>query len=184
MPWCPKCYIEYDGEGADSCADCLVPLVDELPAMPEEEPQQNLLQKPPLRDLGEPVLLITIDGHLEADMLLGLLTEHHIPAFKKSHDAKAYFSTATGTNSLGVDIYVPQQLLNKAMAITDTIFPPESAVELETSLEDLTNDLIEDFTEDLDEDTQEEEKDSSYPMWRWLLLGVLLIVLISMLRQL
>lgn len=31
MPWCPKCKCEYR-EGITECADCKVPLVDELPA--------------------------------------------------------------------------------------------------------------------------------------------------------
>ena len=38
MAWCPKCRNEYR-EGIEECADCHVPLVEELP--PEEEDSGN-----------------------------------------------------------------------------------------------------------------------------------------------
>ena len=123
MPWCPKCLTEYDEPFATECADCRIPLVEENPAQPE--------QKAPRHDLGEPVLLVTIDGHLEAEMLLSLLNEQQIPAFKKSRDAGAYFPIATGTNSLGVEIFVPQQLLEQAQEVAETVFPPEGWEEVQ-----------------------------------------------------
>ena len=38
MPWCPKCKCEYK-EGITECADCKVPLVDELPV---DEPTEEV----------------------------------------------------------------------------------------------------------------------------------------------
>jgi len=118
MPWCPECHTEYDEPSVIECANCHLPLVEEPPA------------QPPPRDLGEPVLLITLDGHLEAEMLLGLLAEHQIPAFKKSRDAGAYFPIAIGTNALGVGICVPQGMLEQAQELADSLFPPEGWEEI------------------------------------------------------
>jgi hypothetical protein len=129
--------------------------VEELPDQPEQE-----LQLPPkflFHDLGEPVLLLTIDGHLEADMLLSVLAEHQIPAFKKSRDAGAYFPVTIGTNSLGVDVYVPPQLLNQAQKLAASIFPPEGVDDMSTATETLPEQ--EDYFSVNSEDTAEEALD-------------------------
>ena len=105
MPWCPKCYTEYI-EGFNICADCQVLLVN---AKPE--------QKLPPCDLGEPTLLFAGLNTLQADMLLALLAEQQIPAYKKSRGAGGYISVLMGTTSLGLEIYVPESLLEHAREI-------------------------------------------------------------------
>ncbi|MCL1816601.1 MAG: DUF2007 domain-containing protein [Clostridiales bacterium] len=58
-------------------------------------------------DLGKPVLLLTMDNEIEAEMLLEMLREQHIPALKKSPGAGAYLSIYAGFTTLSVKIYVP-----------------------------------------------------------------------------
>lgn|GEM_PF-3366434 len=110
MLWCPICLTEYDLEGVTTCANCHVPLVDELP------PQPQVKQKSPARDIMEPVLLITVDDMVEADMLLGLMNERRIPAFKKICGAG---DVIVGGNPLGLEIYVPRKLLMPAREIVE-----------------------------------------------------------------
>ena len=110
MPYCPKCHTEYI-EGFDTCADCHVLLVDDPPKALEPEP------KLPPCDLGEPTLLFAGLNTLQADMLLALLAEQQIPAYKKSRGAGGYISVLMGTTSLGVEIYVPESLLEHAREI-------------------------------------------------------------------
>lgn len=111
MPWCPKCKTEYR-PGFDTCADCHVPLVDELPAEPE-------MPKPPVIDLGEPALLTTMDNELEADMLLAMLTDQGIPAYKLFQGAWGGLSYSMAITSLCVEVYVPQRLLTQAQELAE-----------------------------------------------------------------
>ena len=134
MPWCPKCLVKYDEEWVNTCADCHVPLVDELHI------QSEMPQNFPPHDLGEPVLLIALDDAFEANMLLGLLQEQKIPAFKKGRGAGGYFDIMMGVNSFGTDIYVPQQLLTQARELAETLHPPEGARELPIMEEDALDD--------------------------------------------
>ena len=116
MPWCPKCQMEYR-EGFDICADCHISLTDENPE----------LKRSP-RDLGEPVLLITVENEIEADILLDLLAEQQIPAFKKSCSAGMF---CVGNTCLGAQVYVPQQLLEAARDVAEVL---QSAVSGEDTL--------------------------------------------------
>ena len=128
MPWCPKCHTEYV-EGFNICTDCHVSLVDDHPALPE----QDL----PSRDLGEPTLLLTVPDSLQADMLLALLAEQQIPTFKKSRGAGGYFNIYMGLTSLGVEIYVPKQLLGQAREIAELLQQPGCEEEIQIVQEDL-----------------------------------------------
>jgi hypothetical protein len=149
MPWCPKCHAEYDEPAVTICADCNVPLVDELPTRPE--PPQNLPAHD-LSDLNEPVLLLTAPDTIQADMLLTVLQERKIPAFKKSHAAAACFSTIAGTASVGEEIYVPRRLITQALELADAMYLPEGSWELPVLEEDL---IVEDTWEDIDEELDE-----------------------------
>jgi len=134
MPWCPECRTEYD-EGFDTCADCHVPLV--------EEPPKAALAL----DLGEPVLLQTMDA-IEAEILLAVLQDQQIPAYKKSCGAGDYMSIF-GTSYLSVQIYVPRQLLKEAQEIAQALQPPE--IEEEMPAKDMVlPEIAEDDGEDFD----------------------------------
>jgi len=113
MPWCRKCQMEYDDPSATECADCQAPLAQEPP------------QKLPPRDLGQAVLLLKLDDQLEAEMLLNLLAERQIPAIKKIRGAGGYLSIYMGVTSMGVEIYVPQQLREQAWELVESIRLPE-----------------------------------------------------------
>jgi hypothetical protein len=112
MPWCPKCHTEYI-EGSDTCADCHIPLVDENP-VPLKKPEQKL----PPRDLGEPVLLTTVYNTTQVNMLMALLKEEQIPAYQINRGLGGYWRVVAGGGSFsGVEIYVPEQLLEHAWEI-------------------------------------------------------------------
>ena len=58
MPWCPKCKSEYR-EGIKECADCKIPLMDELPPDSEnpyskENQMKHQAQQWVLDDIEEP----------------------------------------------------------------------------------------------------------------------------------
>lgn len=58
MPWCPKCKSEYR-EGIKECADCKIPLMDELPPDSEnpyleENQMKQQMQQWVLEDIEEP----------------------------------------------------------------------------------------------------------------------------------
>lgn len=112
MPYCPSCLTEYR-EGFDTCADCHVPLVEALPPEPEPEPLPDPV------DFGDPVLLLTADNELTADMQMALLEANHIPAYRKFLAAGGYLSIYMGVTSFGIEIYVPRTLLGQAQELID-----------------------------------------------------------------
>ena len=133
MPWCPECKTEYC-EGYSICDGCHVPLVDELPDLPEVVPEPEP-EWPPV-DLGEPVLLITLDNIVEAKMLMAFLREQQIPIQVKGNNRGGYLGTSMGANGFNTEIYVPQQLLTLAQEMLETIHPPQGLLELPVAEED------------------------------------------------
>lgn len=116
MPFCPKCQTEYR-EGFSTCADCHVPLVAELPPLPEPEPL------PDSQDFGEPTLLLTADTELEADMLVALFTDSGIPAYKQYDGASGVLKGIYGTALLGARVYVPANLIEQAQELHTAYLP-------------------------------------------------------------
>ena len=166
MPWCPKCHTEYI-EGFDTCADCQMPLVDVAPGS-----EQKLLSS----DLGEPVLLLTVPDTMQADMLLALLETEQIPAYQINRGVGGYLGIYMGMTSLGTDIYVPEQLLKKALEIAETLQQPVVEEEISATQEDL-------LTETSDEEEvpfmQDMRGIGRFLLWFWLvscIVGVLLQV--------
>lgn len=76
----------------------------------------------PPRDLGQPTLLVTVPDDVEAEMLLAMLRQNNIPAFKKSPGAGAYMNVYMASNAWGAEIYVPQQLLEAARELMEGYF--------------------------------------------------------------
>lgn len=126
MPWCPKCQTEYR-EGYSICADCQVALVDKLPKLPPV-------------DLGEPVLLITLNDVFEGNILLELLRENKIPAFQKGRGVGGYLNIIMSVNSFGTEIYVPRQMLKQAQELMEILYPTQGINELPVLDEDSLDD--------------------------------------------
>ena len=155
MPWCPECRTEYR-EGYSICADCHVPLVDELHDLPDMESE---LEWPPV-DLGEPVLLATLVDVVEANKLVNLLRENKIPSLKKGHGTGGYLEIVIGANFFGTEIYVPQQMLRQAQELNEALHPPQGVNELPILDEDSLDDYWSPYGEDSPDETYflDEEK--------------------------
>jgi hypothetical protein len=84
VKYCPNCRDEYR-EGFTECADCLVPLVDELPA--ETEATEALEEK----RIDHPDLVQVFMGpHPVADQIRAVLEGNGIAAYNKHEGSAAY----------------------------------------------------------------------------------------------
>lgn len=137
MLLCPNCNKQYD-DGFTVCALCGQKLIDYKPLVTEEEleaaadtmlgeednlPGAFVAEKVDL-DENEPQLLVTVDDRVEAERIMTLLEDLHIPCLKKS--AGQVMEIMTGESNLGYDIYVPGSMMNEAM---EAIAVPEAGEE-------------------------------------------------------
>ena len=74
MPFCPKCRAEYV-EGVDTCQDCQIPLVAELP--PKDEPDYVELVE--LQQVSDEVSGVMMKGILENGGITAVLRAAKIP---------------------------------------------------------------------------------------------------------
>jgi hypothetical protein len=81
-------------------------------ALVPEYPQENERY-----DAGQPVLLVTVTEESEAMRLEALLTSYHIPVLKKHEAAGGAVNVIMGNSSFGVELYVPELLVKKALTI-------------------------------------------------------------------
>ena len=128
-------------------------------------------------DYGKPVLLITVENEIKAEMLLAVLEEQEITAFKKIRGAGAYLSIYMGATYGGVEIYVPEQHVETAREIVDGWSP---AADLVFSDDEWINENIDAITENdkglvIEEDNTEKEKPlllrsiGRIILWLWLI---------------
>jgi hypothetical protein len=110
MPFCPECEAEYE-EGVESCTDCGLPLVAELP--PHDQPDTAE---------GEPVPLRNFSNAAEASMVRDLLEENGIRAFVSGGDFTVAPSSFLGEIVLMVD----ERDLDRATALYDAYFGQEA----------------------------------------------------------
>lgn len=66
MPYCPECRDEFQ-DWVETCPDCKVPLVKELPPLPEEEFSDDAL-----------ALVATAPNEIEAHLWKGILEDNGI----------------------------------------------------------------------------------------------------------
>jgi len=99
MPFCPECRSEYVA-GHDSCTDCKVPLVDELPTKPEYE----LVEVYAAADL------------MEAQLLVSTLTDNEIAASVVDRRDTAF---PTPTKAGRIRIAVPEGTEDQARELID-----------------------------------------------------------------
>lgn len=107
MPWCPKCRCEYQ-KGFMTCTDCDTDLVDELTQVDIDTEY----------DAG--AYLVSAANSIEAEMIEALLNSNQIPVLKKFKEAGAYLDIYMGSTNLGVDLYVPSKLREKAKEIIES----------------------------------------------------------------
>jgi hypothetical protein len=109
MPFCPECQAEYE-KGVESCTDCGVALVDELP--PDETPD--------VAD-GEPVPFRNFSNAAEANMVRDLLEENGIRAFVSGGE----FTVAPSSFSGEIVLMVDERDFDRATALYDAYFGQE-----------------------------------------------------------
>jgi hypothetical protein len=112
MPFCPQCEAEYES-GVQTCTDCGVALVDELPKV-EVEPDVAH---------GEPVPLRNFANAAEASMVANLLNENGLRAFVSGGD----FTVAPSGFSDEIVLMVDERDLDRATALYDAYFGDEAA---------------------------------------------------------
>lgn len=108
MPWCPKCKTEYR-QGFKTCSDCKSELVEELEQIMKNE----------IYDYDREIYLTSAANSVEAEMIEALLNSNGIPVLKKFREAGDYLKIYMGGTNLGVDLYVPSKLFEKAKDIID-----------------------------------------------------------------
>jgi hypothetical protein len=106
MPFCPECEAEYE-DGVETCTDCGVPLVADLPA--DETPDTAE---------GEPVALRNFSNAAEASLVRDLLEENDIRAFVSGGDFTVAPSSFLGEIVLMVD----ERDVDRATALYEAYF--------------------------------------------------------------
>lgn len=127
MPWCPNCKYEYE-TGIEKCSDCGVELVPDQPAN-DADLQDNVSH-----DADEIIHLTSVNSTLQADLIESQLRAFGIPVTKNYSNPFASNTLMMGYNNLGVDIFVPLEMYDKALEILqspaditeeDIIAPPD-----------------------------------------------------------
>ena len=100
MPFCPNCKAEYE-KGIQTCVDCEIALVDELPPEPE---------------LDEFVKIYSLPGDVYAQMVKEVLEAEDIECILKP-DMFTSGLQVHATEGTSVDIYVQEHDAEKAKEI-------------------------------------------------------------------
>ena len=145
MPFCPKCRCEYR-EGFSECADCDEMLVDNIPKteLPEENDHEMYLK--------------TVSTDIDAEMIIEMLSHEGIPVRKKYRECGDYLTVFMGKTVMGIDLFVPSKLYEKASEISNFEIPAISDDELcniadSTPYETATSTFSETATSTPSEDT-------------------------------
>ncbi len=153
--YCPKCKEEYR-DGFYICADCQIPLVDELP----QELKDEVLFKP--FDIIEWEFLITVSDSFEGNSIEAFLNSVQIPVMKKLNCGGSAVQAYLGFTKTGVDIYVPSYCLENAHELISVYI---------TTDENTTNEILDD---QFQVNSDDEYKNPSHPLI--LRVGALILV--------
>lgn len=116
MPWCPKCKSEYRS-GFFECKECGSELVEYLEA---EQPESEIARQfGAPRDLGPACFLMSVADEREATLVNSVLEGEGIPTLLKHKDLGSYLNISTGGSYFGIDIFVPESLLEKGKELID-----------------------------------------------------------------
>ncbi len=100
MPSCPKCKAEY-AENFSFCRNCNVKLVK------HQESEVFI-------DLGPATILTNVPNEHEANFIESVLIANNIPFFRQHTGAGSYLTIEMGMSNFGIDIFVPESLVEKA----------------------------------------------------------------------
>ena len=115
FPWCPVCGVEYRQE-YKTCSDCNVDLVT---GSESDIIDDNNIEKSNENSYGGESHLISLNDPTEADIIESLLLAKDIPVLKKLTHAGGFLEIYMGTTTFGVELYVPEKLLDEAREIIE-----------------------------------------------------------------
>ena len=175
MPWCPKCGAEFR-EGFTMCSSCQIPLEEKLHGDAPEAVESKR------------IVLYTVTGTLEADMLCELLRREGIAAYPREQTLGQGARLYTGASFFGTDIMIDADEAERARTVLNA-YLHQSEAPLEE--EELARQALAGVTED-EADRQAEEAKTTprekrhIRVFRWLLtvdeiVALLAIVLAGML---
>ena len=166
MPVCPNCHSEYR-DGYTVCGDCGAALVPDAPvgnpdtsANRSDRAQAGIS---PVRYSGDSFLANITDA-ASLSYLKSALSEQHIPCRVLAGGISDYLYIKHGYSYLGVNVYVPENALNQAREMLDSLHQEP---------------LSEEFPEELQAPTAEYNSSGSFRASLWiyrvcLFLGLLL----------
>lgn len=127
----------------------------------------------------QPVKLATINTQLESDMLLALLDDNNIPAYRQHQGSGGYMAIYMGYSVFGSDIYVNASDYEKARELLDLLESGDDALPVEDETEN--GDEEEDSGEDSDSgDTLTKKDDPRYRFTVFFVRILLIFILGSM----
>lgn len=116
----------------------------------------------------EVVHLITVADDIKAGMIEAELNSLGIPVLKKYKQTSGYMGTFMGSSKLGVQIYVPSAVLDKAQELLD------SKVEFQDNVENKEIDI--DILDELKDDEATYDKKRRFRGWIALLIFILPVI--------
>ncbi len=123
--WCPVCKTEYN-ENETSCPDCGALLVPELgPPVLEwgRTRRWELAETWPKNEQGEPERPAFLGRFSSVDladeMTANMLEAFGVPSFRRYPGDGAFGRVMLGMSGLGTDLYVPESLLEDALALLE-----------------------------------------------------------------
>jgi hypothetical protein len=93
--------------------------------------------------MSQEAFLVTVKDNIEADIIKSLLDSYQIPVLEKYKEGGDYMHVFMGTTQLGIDIYVPSELLDKAKDILQNHFDESDFAQNEISSDTNDNPVIE-----------------------------------------
>lgn len=118
--WCPDCKIECE-QGQSVCPECGAAFAEVRPVLWGWAPIGKLSDSWPRDDAGEfvpPAFLthcLCID--MQDEMLINMLAAYGIPAIRQYPEDGSFGRVILGMSGNGTDIYVPQTLIEDALAL-------------------------------------------------------------------
>ncbi len=85
--------------------------------------------------------LISVSSDLEASMIIPVLIDNEIPAYKKFKGSGSYTNIYMGMSKMGIDIYVPEEQLAKAKEIVRSMSYQKESSFSDNELDEIEKDF-------------------------------------------